>query len=214
MAKLLARIKPAAISCLALLVPSMLRAQTVLRSPYEARTRAVIDYADVRWVEWVSPKYKVAGFDQRFLDSNFFHVKDRRRVEQVVFAKINLYRKEMGRPPLQWCQKGADRSREYAEQCARRGTIDHQLDGTTPTSRMQPVFSERISVAENLHHFGGTITGDSVDSYADYVLWCWINSRPHNRCLLLPSGKACVACYTLRLPNVEHYTATAFSVIR
>ncbi|MCB0792244.1 MAG: hypothetical protein H6595_13025 [Flavobacteriales bacterium] len=195
-------------------MPLVLHAQTVLRSPAEARSRADIDYANVRWVAWVSPKYKVSGFDRRFLDSNFFQVKDHRLVEQVVFAKINMYRKEMGRPPLQWCQKGADISREYTEKCARRGTIDHELDGTTPTSRMQPGFVERINVAENLHHFGGTITGDTVDAYADYVLWCWINSRPHNTCLLLPSGKACVAFYTLRLPNVEHYTATAFSVIR
>lgn len=194
--------------------PLVLCAQTVLRSPAEARTRADLDYADIRWAAWVSPKYKVAGFDQRFLDSSFFKVKDKRRVEEVVLAKINLYRKEMGRAPLAWCQKGADISRAYAETCARRGTIDHRLDGTTPTGRMQPGFTERINVSENLHHFGGTITGDTVDSYADWVLWSWINSRPHNRCLLLPSGRASVAFFTLRKPNVEHYTATAFSVIR
>lgn len=196
-----------------LFMSSVLQAQTVLNSPADAKKYPSLDLQNFRWANYVRPHYAVSVFEKSFLESDFFALTDLSVAEKVLFQKINLYRAEMGLKPVEWNETSATVARKHAEACAALGYIDHNLNGKTPTDRLQPHITEKIKALENLNIFGGTIKPESVDSYTDYVLHEWINSPGHNAALLRKSYTGSVVIFSLKMPEKnEHSTVSTFTV--
>lgn len=188
--------------------------QTILHSPKDAKNHKNLDLQNFKWSNYQMPHYQVSGFSQDFLNSDFYSLENYEQAEQVLFQKINLYREEMGLPPLGWNDTGAVVCRNYARELCRIEYSDHDLNGTTPSGRMKACFGHSVNAWENLHYFGGTIKSENVDSYTDYVLHGWINSSGHNKILLKEGEYACVGIYCDRTkPKNEHFTISCFNMI-
>ena len=189
-------------------------AQTILNGPEDAKYYPNIDLQNIKWSDYVQPHYKVTGFSKEFLESDFYALEDYKQAEQVLFQKINLYRKEMGLDALTWKETGAKVCRDFSKELSAVGYLDHLLNNTTPSSRMREAFGHSVNSWENLQYFGGTIKPESVDDYTDYILECWINSSGHNKTLLKEGKFACLGIYCDRArPNNEHFTVSCFNMI-
>lgn len=189
-------------------------AQAILNGPGEAKAYKDLDLQNIKWSEYVMPHYEVKGFSREFLESDFYSLDSFEKAEQVLFQKINLYRQEMGLSPLTWSDTGALVCGNYSKELCAAEYSNHDLNGTTPSSRMKSAFGHSVNAWENLHYFGGTIKPESVDSYTDYILHGWINSSGHNKTLLKEGKLACVGIYSDRTkPNNEHFTISCFNML-
>jgi uncharacterized protein YkwD len=197
-----------------LFLTSAITAQTILSSPEEASKVEDIDYDNIEWTEYQQPYYVISGYDQEFLDSDFFNRDEFEKAEAVIMEKINIYREKMGREMLVLNDTASKVNREYARELSKRKKLTHTLNGKTPYDRMQPFFPYRISVTENLVRYGSTMKFECVDSFTDYVLHSWINSKGHNANLLAEGKKGGVGLYTL-IDKKKNYqvTVAVFSII-
>lgn len=197
-----------------LFLASAVTAQTILKSPEEASKVENIDYESIEWTDYQQPHYEVEGFSQEFLDSDFFRREEYEKAEAVVLEKINTYREIMGRGRLDLNDTASFVCREYAKELSKRKKLTHTLNGKTPHDRAQPYFPYRITVAENLVRYGSTLKFECVDSFTDYVLHSWINSKGHNTILLEEGSKAGIGIYTL-IDKKKNYqvTVAVFSII-
>lgn len=110
--------------------------QVVISSPADVKKHEDFDYQNFIWNSWQQLHYDVNGFDTAFLNSNFYTLKDCREAEKVLFAKINLYRIDMALLPFLWNEKASGVSLQFCIRLSKLGYIQHELDGTTPTTRM------------------------------------------------------------------------------
>jgi uncharacterized protein YkwD len=188
--------------------------QTILNSPEEAKRVKDIDYENIVWTEYQQPHYILKGFESEYLDSDFFRRKDFEKAEAVLMEKINTYREIMGRGSLVLNDTASFVCREYAKELSKRKKLTHTLNGKTPYDRTQPYFPYPINIAENLVRYGSTLKFECVDSFTDYILHSWINSKGHNTILLDEGTMAGVGIYTL-VDNKKNQqvTVAVFSVI-
>ena len=193
---------------------SSLAGQTVLKSPEDGKKLKNIDYENIEWTKYQQPHYQVTGFDRDLLDSDFYSRSEYVPAEAVLLEKINIYRKKMGLGRLMLNDTGSIASRNYARQLSGRKKLTHTLHGKTPTDRMKPYFPYPVGASENLLRYASTLKFEDIDSFTDYILHSWINSKGHNAILLTRGKKAGVGIYTVidKKSNIQT-TVAVFSII-
>jgi len=151
---------------------------------------------------------------QEYLEQDAYTECDLKMMEEILLAKINAYRKLNGLNELLIEDTACTVARDLCERLTSQKWLDHDLDGTTPSSRMQEAYVRKVWAIENLNKWGCTLRPESCDELTDYILFAWMTSKGHNQGLLEKGEYAAVGMY-MRFNESHNYQdmVTAFNIL-
>lgn len=124
--------------------------------------------------------------------------------EQEVLELANAERKKAGLPPLRPSVLLMKAARKHTEEMARRGTLNHELNGQGPAQRVSALGYAWSQVGENIAH-GQRTPAEAMNS--------WMNSSGH-RANLLSSGYSEIGIGVAPGADGRLYWTTVFAAPR
>jgi uncharacterized protein YkwD len=107
------------------------------------------------------------------------------RVEQIVIEGTNQFRAGESRVVLRNSKELENAARAFAEYMARTGKFDHEVDGTTPASRVKAAGYQFCRIGENIARHYSTQGFDTPD-LGRRLVESWKESPGHRHNMLEP----------------------------
>ena len=127
------------------------------------------------------------------------------RVESIVVARTNEFRREEGRSALAGHAKLTTAAREFALFMARTGKYSHEADGRTPRERIEAHGYRWCMVAENISYQFSS-TGFATGELASRLVDGWKRSADH-RANMLDRDAVHTAVAVARSPRTGYFYA-------
>jgi uncharacterized protein YkwD len=107
------------------------------------------------------------------------------QVEKIVIEGTNQFRAGERRVVLRTNAELEKAARDFAEYMARTGKFDHEVDGTTPATRVKAAGYQYCRIGENIARFYST-HGFTTTDLGQQLVKGWKDSPGHRRNMLEP----------------------------
>jgi uncharacterized protein YkwD len=107
------------------------------------------------------------------------------QVEKIVVAGTNQFRAGESRVVLRNSPALEKAARDFAEYMAKTGKFDHEVDGTTPATRVKAAGYQYCRIGENIARFYST-HGFTTSDLGRQLVQGWKESPGHRRNMLEP----------------------------
>ena len=107
------------------------------------------------------------------------------QVEKIVVEGTNQFRAGEARVVLRNSPELEKAARDFAEYMAKTGKFDHEVDGTTPATRVKAAGYQYCRIGENIARFYST-HGFTTNDLGRQLVQGWKDSPGHRRNMLEP----------------------------